>query len=96
MEIKLRERKIAVLKDLKVPSTFKINGSSFVFMKIDVEGLTVFPKKSENSTKDPEPIKVQTPEGKTPALCLNTGKAQFLDLTEKVKVVELSCTEILE
>lgn len=96
MDIHLKERKSAVLNDLDVKSTFKIDGSSLVFMRIDVDGLTVVPKKPEGAQEDLKPIKVQIPEGKTPVLCLDTGRAQFLNLNERVKVVELEANEILD
>jgi len=44
----------------------------------------------------PKAVKVQVPEGKTPVLCLNTGKAQFLKLDEKVEVVVLDVHEIIQ
>jgi len=99
MKIRLKEREEAVLSELKIETTFKIRESSFVFMKIDVDGLTVRPKRSHTTgplaeQEIPKPIKVLIPEGKTPVLCVSTGKAQFLNLDEKVQIVELECIEI--
>jgi len=96
MDIKLKERKVVVLKDLEIPGTFKIEGSSFVFMRIGVDGLTVLPKKTEGAEEEPKPIKVIVPEGRVPVLCLNTGKAQFLKLDEKVRIVRLEVNEVLD
>lgn len=96
MDIKLKERRVVVLKDLDISSTFKIDGSSFVFMKMGVDGLTVVPKKIDSAIEEPKPIKVQVPEGRTPVLCLNTGKAQFLKLDENVQIVKVEANEILD
>lgn len=96
MIIKLKERKIVVLEGLKVSSTFKISENNLVFMKIDVEGLTVFPKQLEGSKEEIKLIKVQVPEGKVPVLCLQTGITQYIKLDEKVEVVELETREVLE
>lgn len=98
MDIKLKERKVIVLGNLETSNTFKIDGSSYVYMKMDVEGLTVLPKPLD-AAKDaeaPKPIRVRIPEGKTPVLCLNNGKAQFLNLDEKVQIVKIEANEILE
>ena len=96
MNIQLKERKEAILGELKITDTFKIPESSFIFMKMDVGGLTVIPKKLPEAEEDPKPIKVLIPEGKTTVVCLSTGKAQFLNLKEKVQIVNLQCTETLE
>jgi hypothetical protein len=95
MVIKLKERKIAILKDLETKSTFKIGGNDLTFMKVDVEGLAVRPKKVEGAAEEPKLIKVMIPEERVPVLCLNTGKAQFLRMDEKVEIVELNCVEVL-
>lgn len=96
INIRLKEREEALLSRLKESDTFKIPESSFVFMKVDVDGLTVRPKTlvaAEPGAK-PEPIRVLIPEGKTVVVCLNTGKAQFLNSKETVQIVELECIEI--
>jgi len=101
MNIKLKERREAVLSELKITDTFKIPESSFIFMKMDVDGLTVRPK-AQPDVEHPEraekiiPIRVLIPEGKVTVICLSTGKAQFLNLKEKVQIVDLQCTETLE
>ena len=94
MDIKLRERLVGVLENLEIRSTFKIPESSFVYMKMDVEGLSFLPTPS--GPEGSESIKVQIPEGKTRVVCLNTGKAQFLKLDEKVEIVVLHTKEIIE
>ena len=96
MNIQLKERQEEVINNLKAGATFKIPESHLVFMRIDVEGLTILTKKLPEAQEDPKPIKVQVPEGKVSVICLNTGKAQFLGLSEKVKVVNLQCIETLE
>ena len=99
MDIKLKERQVKVLGDLEIRSTFKIPESSFVYMKMDVTGLssvTSRPQNVDGGMSDPEPTKVEIPEGKTPVVCLDTGKAQFLDLKEKVDVVILEAIEIVK
>ena len=88
MDIKLKERQVVELKNLEIKSTFKIDGSSFVFMKIDVEGLAVL--------KDQTSIKVLIPEGKVPVICLNTGQTRFIALDEKVQIVTLEVNEVLK
>lgn len=95
MNIRLKERQIKKLNEIEVKITFKIPESNFVFMKMDVEGLTVLLKKLPDAKEDPKPIKVHIPEGKTPVLCLSTGKAQFLNLNEKVQIVELNAEEVV-
>ena len=97
MNIQLKERKEGILNELKITDTFKIPESSFIFMKVDVEGLTVRPKSSPGAEPEKsEVIKVLIPEEKTAVICLSTGKAQFLNLNEKVQIVNLQCTETLE
>lgn len=102
MNIKLKERKEAVLGELKITDTFKIPESSFIFMKMDVDGLTVRPKaplpSSQLSTeqkKATKPIRVLIPEGKTTVINLSTGKAQFLNLQEKVQIVDFDAKEVI-
>ena len=95
MIINLLERSEAVLKGLDYNTTFKIPESSFVYMKLDIEGLTILPIPS-SEILNVEPEKVQIPEGKIPVVCLNNGKAQFLNATEKVQIVELVVDEILK
>jgi len=95
MNIRLKERQIKKLIELEIKTTFKILESSFVFMKVDVEGLTVQPNKLPDAQEDPKPIIVLIPEGKTSVLCLSTGKAQFLNLNEKVQIVELEAVEVV-
>ena len=100
MNIQLKERKEAILSELKITDTFKIPESSFIFMKVDVEGLTVRPKASPDlSSEQAEKIvsiRVLIPEGKTVVVCLSTGKTQFMNLKEKIQIVDLQCTETLE
>lgn len=101
MNIRLKERQEAVLSVLEIKTTFKIVESSFIFMRIDVAGLTVRPKGElreghPEQREEPKPIKVLIPEGKTVVVCLSTGKAQFLNLNEKVQIVNLQCIETLE
>lgn len=95
MNIKLKERKEAVLGELKITDTFKIPESSFIFMKMDVDGLTVRPKKQHEDAVDPKPIKVLIPEEKTTVINLSTGKAQFLNLKEKVQIVDFDAKEVI-
>jgi hypothetical protein len=100
MNIRLKERQEAKLNELEITTTFKIPESSFIFMKIDVEGLTVRPKGEAREghpeqIEEPKPIKVLIPEGKTPVVCLSTGKAQFLNLDEKIQIVVLDATEVI-
>ena len=95
MVIKLNEREVRVLSTLSGSNTFKIPESSFIFMRIDVEGLSILSIPS-TEVPDAKPKKVQIPEGKVPVLCLNTGKAQFLKLDEKVEVVMLDVHEIIQ
>ena len=101
MNIRLKERQERVLSELKHSDTFKIPESSFIFMKMDVEGLTVRPTTlpggaGPTNPDQLKPIKVLVLEGKTVVVCLSTGKAQFLNLTEKVQIVELDCSEIVK
>ena len=96
MNIRLKERQEGTLGQLETKTTFKILESSFIFMKVDVDGLTVRPKKLPEATEDPKPIKVLIPEGKTVVVCLSTGKAQFLNLEEKVQIVDLDCEEVIK
>ena len=101
MNIQLKERKEAVLSELKIRATFKIPESSFVFMKVDVEGLIVRPKTlpgGAGPTKPDEikPIRVLIPEGKAVVVCLSTGQAQFLNLKEKVQIVDFDAKEIIK
>lgn len=97
ISIRLKERVEAVLSTLEITTTFKIPESSFVFMKVDVDGLTVQPRPlpSAEDAVVPKPVKVLIPEGKTVVVCLSTGKAQFLNLNEKVQVVELEAKEVI-
>ena len=98
MNIKLKERKEAILSDLKITDTFKIPESSFIFMKMDVDGLTVRPKKATDPAKSdelPPTIRVLVPEGKTTVINLSTGKAQFLNLKEKVQIVDFDAKETI-
>jgi len=95
INIQLKERKEAMISELKITDAFKIPGSSYIFMRMDVDGLTVRPKKLPEAKEDPKPIKVLIPEGKTPVICLNTGKTQFMNLKEKVQIVELDAKEII-
>lgn len=95
MYIKLKEREVKVLSELKIQTTFKIPESSFVYMKMDVEGMSI-PPIASSEVPDAKPKKVKIPEGKTPVVCLDTGKAQFLKLDEKVAVVLLDAKEIIE
>ena len=95
MNIKLKERREAILSELKITDTFKILGSSFIFMKIDVDGFTVRPKQAAGVDEHPNPIKVLIPEEKDTVICLNTGKAQFLNLTEKVQIVDFDAKEVI-
>lgn len=96
MNIRLKERREEKLSELKITDTFKILESSFIFMKVDVDGLTVRPKKLPDDTEDAKPIKVLIPEGKTVVVCLSTGKAQFLNLEEEVQIVELEAKEVIK
>ncbi len=96
INIRLKEREEALLSTLKASATFKIPESSFVFMKIDVDGLTIRPVKRPEDEEDPKPIRVLVSEGKTVVLCVDTGKAQFMNLKEKVQIVELDCDEIVK
>jgi hypothetical protein len=93
MNIQLKERKKAVLKDLEVKATFKIPECNFVYMKIDVEGLTTFVK--QEGKEEQIPVKVRIPDGKIPVLCLNTGSTTFMKLDEKVEIVVLVVEEVL-
>lgn len=94
MNIRLKERKEEKLSGLKITTTFKIPESSFVFMKVDVDGLTVRPKSSPGADpEESEVVKVLIPEGKTTVVNLNTGKVQFLNQNEEVQIVELEATE---
>lgn len=96
MNIRLKERDEAQVETLELATTFKIPESSFIFMKVDVDGLTVRPVKQPEDEEDPKPIKVLVPDGKTVVLCVNTGKAQFMNLDEKVEIVELECIEVVK
>lgn len=93
LSIKLKERESKKLSELDLTTTFKIPESSYVFMKIGVDGLTVRPIKKEDA-EDPKPIRVLVPENKVVILCLNTGKAQFLNSWELVQIVEINAEEI--
>jgi len=95
MDILLNDRCVQLLDKIVVGTTFKILESSFVYMKIDVEGLAIQPIPS-SEVKDAKRKMVEIPEGKIPIVCLDTGKAQWLDLKEKVAVVVLKAKEILE
>lgn len=95
MNIRLKEREEAILSTLKITDTFKIPESSFIFMKVGVDGLTVQPKTSNSEPEKIVPIRVLIPEGKGVVVCLSTGKAQFLNLSEKVQIVELEAKEII-
>ena len=95
MNIRLKERREAQLDTLDFATTFKIPESSYIFMKIGVDGLTVRPVKRPDDEEDPKPIRVLVPDGKTVVLCVNTGKAQFMNLNEKVQIVELECMEVV-
>jgi len=95
MNIRLREREEGKLSEVKGSDTFKLPESSFIFMKIDVEGLNTLPKKAPDAKENPKPIKVRIPEGKVPVSCLNTGKTRFLDVNEKVQIVELEVKEVI-
>ena len=98
INIRLKERREEKLSELKVTDTFKIPESSFIFMKVDVDGLTTMIKQHPDivGKEDPKPLKVPIPEGKTVVVCLSTGKAQFLNLDEKVQIVELEAIEIIK
>lgn len=98
MNIRLKERREEKLSELKITDTFKIIGSSFIFMKMDVDGLTVRPMKlpQAEDAADPKPIKVLIPEDKVPVICLNSGKTQFLNLEEKVQIVDFDAIEIIK
>lgn len=100
INIRLKERREAKLSELKTTDTFKIRESSFVFMKVDVVGLTVRPKakvdpEHPTQTEEPDPIRVLIPARKTVVVCLSTGKAHFQNLDDKVQVVELEAIEIV-
>lgn len=95
MNIRLKEREVALLSMLKLSATFKIPESSFIFMKVDVDGLTVRPVRRPDDEEDPIPIRVLVPEGKMTVVCLSTGKVQFLNQTEKVQIVEFDAMEIV-
>lgn len=94
LTIKLKEREQKKLGDLDLTTTFKIAESSYVYMKIGVDGLTVRPVKKDTDKEDPKPIKVLIPENKEVVICLNTGKAQFLNTYELVQIVEINAEEI--
>jgi len=99
MNIRLKEREEKVLCNLECEVTFKIPESSFIFMRLDVEGLTVRPTELPGGAGPTNPeqlksIKVLIPEGKLPVVCLSTGKTQFLNANEKVQIVELEAREI--
>jgi len=97
-DIQLKERRVEVLSKLEFSATFKIPEHSFIFMKMEVEGLSVLIKQqptTDNPKPDPKPVKVHVPDGKVPVVCLNTGKAQFLNLNEKVQIVELEAKEVI-
>jgi hypothetical protein len=89
MNIKLIERNTQVLSSITGADTFKIPESSFLYMRLQVENLTW-----QTVDEQPKPAKVQVPEGKAAVVCLNTGKAQFLKLDEKVEIVVLDANEI--
>jgi hypothetical protein len=94
LTIKLKERDQKKLGDLDFTTTFKIKESGYVFMKIGVDGLTVRPVKKDTDEEEPKPIKVLIPENKVVVVCLNTGKAQFLNTYELVQIVEINAEEI--
>jgi hypothetical protein len=99
MKIRLKEREEAILSTLPITTTFKIPESSFVFMKVDVDGLTVRQKPKSSPGAEPEEsdvkvIKVLIPEEKTTVVCVSTGKVQFLSIYENVQIVDLDCEEI--
>lgn len=97
LKIRLKERREERLSELNFTDTFKIPESSYIFMKIDVDGLTVRPKitaERPEGSEELKPIKVLVPAGKTPVVCLSTGIAQFINLNEKVQVVDLDAIEI--
>ena len=91
MKIQLKERQEELLNKISVKTTFKIPESDYVFMKIDVDGLAS-PIGADLSPAQ----KVEIPAGKTSVVCLDTGRAQFLNLNEKVQIVVLNAKEILE
>ena len=93
-EIILKERKTGLLSALKESTTFKMIGSGFIYMKVNVEALTVRSVKAKDAEEDPKPIRVLVPEGNTIVLCLNTGKAQFLKSDEEVQIVDLKIEEV--
>ncbi len=97
LKIRLQKREQKILKDLEIRSTFKIPESSFIFMKIDVDGLSTRMKQHPDvvGKEEPKILKVQVPENKTSVLCLDTGKTQFIGSFEKVEVVEIDADEIL-
>lgn len=98
MNFQLKERREEILSVVSITDTFKIPESSFIFMKMDVAGLTVTVKPEVapgNDDPAPKRILVRIPEGKTPVICLSTGKAQFLNLNEKVQIVEFDSKEII-
>jgi len=96
VNIQLKERKITTIGELPVKSTFKLYGdlSDHVYMKIEVEGLTTYTRQGEK--EEQVPVKVKVPDEKAPVVCLTSGTTSFMLLSEKVEVVELNCTEVLE
>ncbi|MHA1288847.1 MAG: hypothetical protein ACTSPB_15760, partial [Candidatus Thorarchaeota archaeon] len=92
----LKERGVGVLAALDIRTTFKIPESSFVYMKISVEGLTQLLSSSASEEKESKVIKVEVPESKIPVVCLDTGKTQFLSAEEKVEIILLQAEEITE
>lgn len=101
INIRLKERREIKLGALMSPATFKIPESSYIFMKVDVDGLTVRPKGQVNEghpeqTEELKPIRVLVPARKTVVVCLSTGKALFQDIDTTVQVVELEAIEIVK
>lgn len=100
MNFRLKERKEARLSELKITDTFKIPESSFIFMLLDVDGLTVRPKvpievEQSEQVEKPAPIRVLIPEGKIPIVCLSSGKTQFMNLKDKVQIVDFDVDEVI-
>jgi len=94
MNIRLKERQEGKLSELEVKTTFKIPESSFVFMKVDMDGVQVLPVSPIG--ENPKPTKAFIPNGKIPVVCLNSGKIQFLNSSEKVEIVELESVEVVK
>lgn len=96
MKVQLKVRKEAMIRSLDCDVTFKIPESSYLFMRLDVDGLTVQPRvdSKEEQQEVPPIIKVLIPGGKLPVVCLSTGRAQWMNAHEKVQIVELEAKEI--